>query len=541
VRYLCFSFMLRQLLSVASRRSAPLSSSATSLHRTASASMSAATPAAIAAKLKTPSLYQTQQYINGEFVPAAGNATLAVEDPGTQQVIGVVSNGGVAETEAAISAAAAALPAWRATPLEKRCAVVQKWGELMHEHKDDLATILSMEQGKPFLEARGEVLYAAGFYDFCAKNGPAALAPQVLVPATAKTPTEVRVTREAVGVVGAITPWNFPSAMITRKAAAALAAGCTMVIKPSELTPYSALALGELATQAGVPAGVFNVVVGADAAGMGKVMTESPVVRKITFTGSTRVGKLLMAQSAGTVKRVSLELGGNAPFIVFDDADLDLAVAQATAAKSRNCGQTCVTPNRFIVHASVYDAFAERFAAAMRALKVGYGLAEGSQVGPLINSAAVTKVEEQLKDAVSRGGRVLVGGKRADVGTGSQLFFEPTVIADATKDMLCFREETFGPLAPLFKFSTEEEALALANDTRAGLASYFFSRDEARQERVAAGLEYGMVGVNVGSVSSPAAPFGGMKESGVGREGSLFGFDEYVEVKARHYNLAGKL
>jgi len=499
-----------------------------------------AAPADILAKLSNPTLYRTQQYIDGKFVDAQSAKTITVDDPGTEKTVGVVSFGGAADAEAAIAAAEAALGSWRATPVAERCNKLQKWCDLMHANKDDLATILSMEQGKPFAEARGEVLYAAGFYDYCAKNGPAYLAPQTLVEASEKAPTRVRVSKDPVGVVGAITPWNFPSAMITRKAAAALAAGCTMVIKPSELTPYSALALAELASQAGIPAGVFNVVVG-DAAAIGGAIAHSERVRKLSFTGSTRVGKLLSQQVAGTVKRISLELGGNAPFIVFDDANLDVAVAQAVASKSRNCGQTCVTPNRFLVHNSVYDAFIERLTAGLKSVKVGYGLTEGSQVGPLINKAAVAKVEEQLADAVKRGARVLCGGKRADAGTGSSLFFEPTVLADATPDMLCFRDETFGPLARVFRFGSEAEAVALANDTRAGLASYFFTEDGGRQERVAAALEYGMVGVNQGSVSSPAAPFGGVKESGVGREGSNYGFDEYVEIKAQHFNLANKL
>ena len=497
--------------------------------------------------LANAGLFQEKMFINGRFVDAESKSTAEVRDPANGALIGTIPLGGAQETQRAIEAAQGAARAWADMPVAERCAVVKKWGELMMQHQEDLAKILTTEQGKPLAEAKGEIAYAAGFLDFFSKHGEGMMRDEEILAATSSAPTVVKAIKMPVGVVGAITPWNFPSAMITRKAGPALVAGCTMVVKPSELTPYSAFALCVLAREAGVPDGVLNVVTG-DAAEIGQVLTQSPVVRKITFTGSTRVGKLLLQQSAGTVKRVSMELGGNAPFIVFEDADLDKAVAHAATAKLRNAGQTCVTPNRFLVHASVYDEFAQRLAREFAKARLGHGLAEGTVVGPLINEAAASKVEQQVKDAVSKGATLLTGGQRANdvvpaaasapAGRAPRVFFTPTVAVNVSTAMQCWKEETFGPLAPIIPFQTEAEAVQLANSTRAGLASYFFTQDKARIDRVLRALDYGMVAANQGSVSHPAAPFGGVKESGIGREGSRYGIDEYISIKGAHDRVA---
>ena len=419
---------------------------------------------------------------------------------------------------------AGALPAWRALTARQRAAILRRWHDLMLEHREDLALVMTREQGKPLAESRGEIAYAASFIEWFAEEGKRIYG-ETVPPHLADR--RILVLKEPVGVVGAITPWNFPSAMITRKAGPALAAGCTFVCKPASETPYSALALCELAERAGLPRGVLNVVTGRSAE-IGAELTANPTVRKITFTGSTEIGKKLMAQAAATVKKVTMELGGNAPFLVFDDADLDAAVEGAMASKFRNMGQTCVCANRIYVQAGIYDAFAGRLAAEVAKMKVGNGLDEGVTQGPLINTAAVAKVEEHIADAASKGARVMVGGGRHSLG-GS--YFEPTVMTDVNPQMLVARDETFGPLAPLFRFEGEEEAIALANDTEFGLASYFYSRDIGRIWRVGEALEYGIVGVNTGIISTEVAPFGGVKESGIGREGSHMGIDEYVEAK----------
>jgi succinate-semialdehyde dehydrogenase/glutarate-semialdehyde dehydrogenase len=421
---------------------------------------------------------------------------------------------GADETRRAIEAANAAWPAWRAKTAKERGDIIRRWYNLMLENQDDLGLLMTSEQGKPLPEAKGEVAYAASFLEWFAEEGRRAYGDVVVI-------------KEPIGVCAAITPWNFPAAMITRKAGPALAAGCPMVVKPATATPYSALALAELATRAGVPKGVFSVVTGS-AGAIGGEMTSNPIVRKLTFTGSTEIGKLLMEQCAGTVKKVSMELGGNAPFIVFDDADLDAAVEGAMASKYRNAGQTCVCANRLLVQEGVYDAFAAKLSEAVSGLKVGSGVDEGVSQGPLIDMAAVEKVEEHIEDALSKGARVVVGGSRHELG---QSFFQPTILADVDTSMKVTKEETFGPLAPLFRFKTEEEAIAMANDTEFGLAAYFFSRDMGRVWRVSEGLEYGIVGANVGIISTEVAPFGGVKESGIGREGSHYGLDEFMEVK----------
>ncbi|MET3247309.1 succinate-semialdehyde dehydrogenase/glutarate-semialdehyde dehydrogenase [Burkholderia sp. OAS925] len=431
---------------------------------------------------------------------------------------------GAAETRRAIDSANAAWPAWRASTAKQRAVILRKWHDLMLENADDLALILTTEQGKPLAEAKGEIQYAASFLEWFAEEGKRVNGDTIPTPASDK---RIVVTKEPVGVCAAITPWNFPAAMITRKVGPALAAGCPIIVKPAEATPLSALALAVLAERAGVPRGVFNVVTGEPKA-IGAEMTGNPVVRKLSFTGSTPVGRLLMAQCAPTVKKVSLELGGNAPFIVFDDADLDAAVAGAIASKYRNSGQTCVCTNRFYVHDKVYDAFADKLRAAVQQLQVGRGTEAGVTQGPLINEAAVLKVESHIEDALAKGARVLTGGKRHALGHG---FFEPTVLADVTPDMKVARDETFGPLAPLFRFSSDDEVIRLANDTEFGLASYFYSRDIGRVWRVAEALEYGMVGINTGLISNEVAPFGGVKQSGLGREGSHYGIDDYVVVK----------
>jgi succinate-semialdehyde dehydrogenase/glutarate-semialdehyde dehydrogenase len=474
--------------------------------------------------LKDPSLLKTTAYIAGEWQGADDGATFDVVNPATGEVIATVPRMGAAETRRAIDSANAAWPAWRASTAKQRAVVLHKWHDLMLENADDLALILTTEQGKPLAEAKGEIQYAASFLEWFAEEGKRVNGDTIPTPASDK---RIVVTKEPVGVCAAITPWNFPAAMITRKVGPALAAGCPIIVKPAEATPLSALALAVLAERAGVPRGVFNVVTGEPKA-IGAEMTGNPVVRKLSFTGSTPVGRLLMAQCAPTVKKVSLELGGNAPFIVFDDADLDAAVAGAIASKYRNSGQTCVCTNRFYVHDKVYDAFADKLRAAVEQLQVGRGTEAGVTQGPLINEAAVLKVESHIEDALAKGARVLTGGKRHALGHG---FFEPTVLADVTPEMKVARDETFGPLAPLFRFSSDDEVIRLANDTEFGLASYFYSRDIGRVWRVAEALEYGMVGINTGLISNEVAPFGGVKQSGLGREGSHYGIDDYVVVK----------
>ncbi|MFM0199056.1 NADP-dependent succinate-semialdehyde dehydrogenase [Paraburkholderia fungorum] len=474
--------------------------------------------------LKDPTLLKTKSYIAGEWQPAEDSASFEVKNPATGETIATVPRMGTTETRRAIDAANTAWPAWRATTAKQRATILRKWHDLMLENADDLAKILTAEQGKPLAEAKGEILYAASFLEWFAEEGKRVNGDTIPTPASDK---RIVVTKEPIGVCAAITPWNFPAAMITRKVGPALAAGCPIIVKPAEATPLSALALAVLAERAGVPRGVFNVVTGEPKA-IGAELTSNPIVRKLSFTGSTPVGRLLMAQCAPTVKKVSLELGGNAPFIVFDDADLDAAVAGAIASKYRNSGQTCVCTNRFYVHDKVYDAFAEKLRAAVEQLKVGRGTEDGVTQGPLINESAVLKVESHIEDALAKGARIVTGGKRHALGHG---FFEPTVLADVTPAMKVARDETFGPLAPLFRFSSDEEVIRLANDTEFGLASYFYSRDIGRVWRVAEALEYGMVGINTGLISNEVAPFGGVKQSGLGREGSHYGIDDYVVIK----------
>ena len=475
------------------------------------------------ALLKDPSLLKTDALINGQWT--AGNSRFAVTDPATGAHLADVANLGTADAQLAISAANAAWPAWRTKTAKERSIILRKWFDLLMANQDDLGRIMTAEQGKPLAEAKGEVAYGASFVEWFAEeakriNGETL--PQF------DNNRRLLVLRQPIGVCAAITPWNFPIAMITRKVAPALAAGCTVIIKPAELTPLTALAAAELAIRAGIPAGVLNMVT-ADAdnsIAVGKVLCASDVVRHISFTGSTEVGRILMAQSAPTVKKMSLELGGNAPFIVFDDADIDSAVEGAFASKYRNAGQTCVCSNRLYVQAGVYDEFVDKFAAKVRTAKVGNGFEDGVNQGPLIEEAALQKVERHVQDAIGRGARLLVGGKRLP-----GQFFEPTVVVDATADMLCAKEETFGPFAPVFKFHTEQEAVDAANNTEFGLASYFYSRDLGRIWRVSEALEYGMVGVNVGILATEHVPFGGVKQSGLGREGSHHGIDDYVEIK----------
>ncbi|TDF64673.1 NADP-dependent succinate-semialdehyde dehydrogenase [Cupriavidus sp. L7L] len=475
-------------------------------------------------QLKDTGLLRAQAYIAGNWQDADSGATFTVTDPASGALIGTVPGMGAAETRRAIDAAQAAQAGWRRKTARERAAVLRAWYELMLANADDLALLMTTEQGKPLAEAKGEVIYAASFLEWFAEEAKRVSGDVLATPANDK---RLVVVKEPVGVCAAITPWNFPLAMITRKAGPALAAGCAMVLKPAEDTPLSALALAVLAERAGLPAGLFSVITG-DAIAIGAELTANPVVRKLSFTGSTEVGRILMRQSADTIKKLSLELGGNAPFIVFDDADLDAAVEGAIASKYRNAGQTCVCANRLYVHDKVYDAFAEKLVAAVAKLKVGHGVEPGVLQGPLINEDAVAKVESHIADALGKGARLLTGGKRHALGG---TFFEPTVLADVTPAMRVAREETFGPLAPLFRFSTDEEAIAMANDTEFGLASYFFSRDIGRVWRVAEALEYGMVGINTGLISNEVAPFGGVKQSGLGREGSKYGLDEYLETK----------
>ncbi|MFV5212594.1 NAD-dependent succinate-semialdehyde dehydrogenase [Azonexus caeni] len=474
--------------------------------------------------LQNPTLLRTANLIDGLWVGADDGATLSVVDPASGERIAEVPCCGAAETQRAIAAADAALPAWRALTARRRGQLLQNWNRLILDNADDLAALITAEGGKPLLEAKGETIYGASFVEWFAEEGKRTYGESIPSPAST---TRLLVVKQPIGVCAAITPWNFPLAMITRKVAPALAAGCTVVVKPAEATPLTALALAALAEQAGFPAGVFNVVTGQPAA-IGGELCANPTVRKLSFTGSTAVGRLLMAQCAPTVKKLSLELGGNAPFIVFDDADVEAAVEGALAAKYRNTGQTCVCANRFLVQSGIYEAFAARFAERSAQLKVGAGSEAGVAQGPLINAAGLAKVEAHVADAIAKGARVLCGGARHERGGN---FFQPTVLADVTPAMRVAREETFGPLAPLFRFDTEAEAVALANDTEFGLAAYFFTRDVGRCWRVGEALEYGMVGVNTGMISNEVAPFGGIKQSGIGREGSKYGIEEYLEVK----------
>ena len=474
--------------------------------------------------LRDEFLLHQKCYVNGAWTDADDGKTIAVTNPATGEQLGTVPRMGAAEARRAVEAAQAAFPIWRKRTAKERAAVLRRWFELITANQEDLAALMTAEQGKPLLESRGEIAYAASFLEWFAEEAKRVYGDTIPPHAADK---RIVVLKEPIGVVAAITPWNFPSAMITRKAGPALAAGCTVVLKPATATPYSALALAELGERAGLPPGVFNVITGASGP-IGKELTTNPLVRKLTFTGSTEVGKALMEQCASTVKKVSLELGGNAPFLVFDDADLDAAVVGALASKYRNSGQTCVCTNRFLVQDGVYDAFAAKLAEAVGRLKVGDGLRSDTQQGPLIDQAAVAKVEEHLADALAKGARVLVGGKRHALGG---TFFQPTVVTEATPAMTVAREETFGPVAPLFRFRTEEQAIRMANDTEFGLAAYFYTRDLTRAWRVSEALEYGMVGLNTGLISTEVAPFGGVKESGIGREGSKYGIEDYLEVK----------
>ncbi len=477
-----------------------------------------------ALQLKDMTLFRQQCYIDGLWVDADDQSTLAVTNPADGLQIGTVPKMGAAETRRAIDAANAALPAWRAKLAKERSVILRKWFDLILANQDDLAVLMTVEQGKPLVESKGEIVYGASFIEWFAEEGKRIYGDTIPQHQADK---RIVVIKQPIGVCAAITPWNFPNAMITRKAGPALAAGCTMIIKPASYTPYSALALCELAERAGIPKGVINVVTGS-AGPIGAELTSNPIVRKFTFTGSTEIGKQLMAQCASTVKKVSLELGGNAPFIVFDDADIDAAIEGAMASKFRNTGQTCVCANRLFVQEGVYDQFAQKLAAKVAAMKIGGGLEADVAQGPLIDMKAVEKVEEHIADAVAKGARVLTGGKRSAKGG---TFFEPTVLTGVKTDMKVTHEETFGPVAPLFRFKTEQELIKLANDTEYGLASYFYSRDIGRIWRVAEALEYGMVGINVGIISNEVAPFGGVKESGIGREGSKYGLEEFLEVK----------
>ncbi|HEY6925197.1 MAG TPA: NADP-dependent succinate-semialdehyde dehydrogenase [Steroidobacteraceae bacterium] len=476
-------------------------------------------------KLTDSNLLRMQAYIGGKWENANGGATHEVINPATREKIGTVPDMGVAETRRAIDAAHLAFPAWAAKTARERAIILRRWYELMMANQEDLAALMTAEQGKPLAEAKGEIAYAASFIEWFAEEGKRLYGDTIPGHQADK---RILVLRQPVGVVAAITPWNFPAAMITRKAGPALAAGCTFVCKPAIQTPYSALAMAELSARAGVPPGVFNIVTGAGAGGIGTEMTSNPIVRKLTFTGSTAVGKRLMAQCSETMKKISLELGGNAPFIVFEDADLDAAVEGAIASKYRNTGQTCVCANRLLVQSSVYDAFTRKLADAVAKLRVGDGLKGATDQGPLIDAKALAKVEEHIADAVSKGAQVASGGKRHALGG---TFFQPTILTNVTPEMKVAREETFGPVAPLFRFETEAEAVRMANDTEFGLAAYFYTRDLARSWRVSEALEYGIVGLNTGLISTEVAPFGGVKESGTGREGSKYGILDYTELK----------
>ena len=474
--------------------------------------------------LKDRTLLRQQCYVDGEWIDARSGQTINVTNPATGAVLGTVPNLDALETRRAIEAASAAFPAWAARTAKDRAAILRRWNDLMLANVDDLGMLMTAEQGKPLAEAKGEIAYAASFIEWFAEEGKRLYGD--MIPGH-QPDKRILVMRQPVGVVAAITPWNFPAAMITRKAGPALAAGCTFVCKPATQTPYSALAMAELAHRAGIPKGVFSVITGPSTA-IGGEMTGNPLVRKLTFTGSTEVGKKLMSQCVPTLKKVSLELGGNAPFIVFDDADLDAAVLGAIASKYRNTGQTCVCANRLLVQEGVYDAFVAKLAEAVKKLRVGDGLAGPTEQGPLIDAKAVAKVEEHIADAVAKGGKVALGGKRHALGG---TFFEPTIITHVTSSMMMAREETFGPVAPVFSFKDEKQAIRMANDTEFGLASYFYTRDLARAFRVSEGLEYGIVGLNTGLISTEVAPFGGVKESGFGREGSKYGILDYTELK----------
>lgn len=473
-------------------------------------------------KLKDLSLFKQQCYLNGEWV--SGTDTTEVTNPATGEVIGHVPKLGQAEAAKAIADANAAWPAWRKKTAKERATILKKWFDLMIANADDLALIMTSEQGKPLAEAKGEIMYAASFIEWFAEEGKRIYGDTIPTHAGDK---RIMVTKEPIGVCVAITPWNFPSAMITRKAGPALAAGCPMIVRPADLTPFSALALAELAQRAGIPGGVFQVITGRSTL-IGAEFTTNPTVRKLSFTGSTEVGRKLIEQCAPTVKKVSMELGGNAPFIVFNDADLDAAVEGAIASKYRNAGQTCVCANRLYVQSGVYDAFAQKLADAVGQLHVGNGVDAGVTTGPMIDEKAVEKVEEHIADAVAKGASIKMGGKRHSLGHS---FFEPTILTNVTQDMAVAKEETFGPLAPLFKFESEDEVIGYANDTEFGLASYFYSRDIGRIFRVSEALEYGMVGVNTGLISNEIAPFGGVKQSGLGREGSKYGIEDYLVIK----------
>jgi len=483
-----------------------------------------ATSTATGVTLTDEKLFRQACYIDGAWVTARSNVTINVDNPATGEIVGTVPKLGAAETREAIDAADRALPAWRKKTAKERAVVLRKWFDLMMQHQDDLAKLMTVEQGKPLAESKGEVAYAAAFLEWFGEEAKRVYGDSIPGHAADK---RIFAIKQPIGVVACITPWNFPLAMITRKAGPAIAAGCTVVLKPASQTPFSALALAELAERAGIPKGVFNVVTGS-AGDIGSELTSNPIVKKLSFTGSTEVGKLLMAQCAQTVKKVSLELGGNAPFIVFDDADLDAAVEGAMASKYRNTGQTCVCVNRIYVQDSVYDAFAQKLTAAVAKLNPANGLETGANQGPLIDDKAVLKVEEHIEDAVTKGAKIVAGGKRHAKGGR---FFEPTVLTGVTASMLVAKEETFGPVAPLFRFKTEDEAITQANNTEFGLAAYFYGRDVARVFRVAEALESGMVGINTGLISTEVAPFGGVKESGLGREGSKYGIEEYLEIK----------
>jgi succinate-semialdehyde dehydrogenase/glutarate-semialdehyde dehydrogenase len=481
-------------------------------------------------QLSDPSLFREQCYIDGAWVDADGRATIEVRDPANNELIGTVPKLAAAETRRAIEAAGRAFQSWRNTTAKERAGLLRKWFDLMMANQEDLAILMTREQGKPLTESRGEIAYGAAFVEWFAEEAKRVYGDMIPAPASSR---RIMVFKQPVGVCAAITPWNFPNAMITRKCAPALAAGCTVVVKPASFTPYSALALAELAERAGIPKGVFNVVTG-DARTVGGELTGNDTVRKLSFTGSTEVGKILLKQCADTVKKVSMELGGHAPLIIFDDADLDAAVKGAIACKFRNSGQTCVCTNRIYVQDKIYDQFAARFTEAVKGLKVGMGLDSGVEQGPLIEPAAVDKVERHVEDARGKGAKVLTGGKRHALGGQ---FYEPTVLSECTEDMVITREETFGPVAPLYKFKDEAEVIRLANKTEYGLASYFFARDVGRVFRVAEALEAGIVSINDGIFSTEVAPFGGYKHSGIGREGSKYGIDEYLEIK--YVNLGG--
>lgn len=474
--------------------------------------------------LQRPDLFRQACLLANGWQEAAADNSLSVHNPATNELLGLIPRLGYAETVAAIAAAQKAQPAWAALTAAERARLLRRWHGLILDHAEDLARLMTLEQGKPLAEARGEIAYAASFIEWFAEEGKRIDGEILQAP---KAGQQLLVLRQPIGVCAAITPWNFPAAMITRKAGPALAAGCTMVLKPAENTPFSAMALGVLALEAGIPAGVLQILTG-DAPAIGKALTESPIVRKLSFTGSTQTGRLLMRQSSDSIKKLSLELGGNAPLIVFEDADIDTAVAGILASKFRNVGQTCVCANRIYVHDKIYDQVAERLVAAVMQFKVGNGLEDGVTHGPMINAAAVDKVERHIEDAKGKGARVLIGGSRSPLGAH---FFMPTVLADVTDEMLVCSEETFGPIAPLFRFSNEAQVVQRANDTIYGLAAYIFTADQRRTWRVSQALEYGMVGINTGLISNEVAPFGGVKQSGLGREGSKHGIEEYLELK----------